>query len=128
MVLALALAAAWSVDAPQAPPSTGHYGREAAAGTWPRERGLPLADLPSYDPAQETVADFARQLETFCGLERGAALQAEEGGDLVIQPEELPNAEALFCLTYGFLASNGSDHGLQIGFISESLPNADASD
>lgn len=79
-----------------------------------RDLGL-LAKLPRYDPAQQSLAQYARALETLCGVAPGK-------GFTVAGPESLtlPDAMALGaeppspCLLDAAGASNLHEHGVTV--------------
>ena len=102
---------------------------EAAAGAraWLNARGL-LANLPSFDPKRQSLAAYARDLESLCGVPRGGFFTAT-GPMLTIRRDLLtpPSTAKPFggaitddqfeCLLAGVAASNLGEHGAGFGFI-----------
>jgi hypothetical protein len=104
---------------------------------WLRERGL-LASLPAYDPKSETVAEFARRIEKYCGIEPGSMLTVHDLGVLTIRRDwsegQLRDSQKLsehkfWCLTHSLSASNLEEHGVHFGLIgNEAYSNEDRQD
>ncbi|HEX8643695.1 MAG TPA: hypothetical protein VF702_07250 [Allosphingosinicella sp.] len=126
MFAVLAFAAAWGMGSPPPAEPIGDHanGFRDVSRQWLQRRGL-LAGVPAYDPENETPAAFAVELETHCGLERGAGLQPLDGGEFAVRPRasaDRVTIEPFLCLIYAFTASNAMDHGLRLGFLSEPPP------
>jgi hypothetical protein len=102
-----------------------HQQERVDAKEWLRARNL-LASLPSYNPAAETVSQFARRLEAFCGIEPGSMLTTHELGMLTIKPEWTEQSlmspskgdqDKFWCLMNAMSASNLEEQGVRFGFI-----------
>ena len=92
------------------------------ARTWIEQRGL-LAKLPAFDPKKEHLAEYARALETFCGIEPGTVLDAASPthltfGDLM---KRQPGEAQFMCLIHAVTASNLRERGVFFGFIGNEI-------
>jgi hypothetical protein len=95
--------------------------QRAEAREWLRSKDL-LDRLPTFDPKQG-IQDFSVALELACGLEPGSALMVREAASLAVRPDFVlgnkfkKSADALYCLTQMFAASDASEHGFDLFFI-----------
>jgi hypothetical protein len=109
-------------------------GRERARAEgqrWLQERGL-FDNMPRYDSDRSTVAEFARQVEAFCGLEPGSAL-SEIGEGLLAPRVEFARSlsedrsgslgEKFICLMNVLAASDLGEGGVRFGFVGNSAPS-----
>ena len=46
---------------------------------WLRAKALNMPDLPRFDPSAMTLEAFAKELETYCGIEPGTAIEVRDG-------------------------------------------------
>ena len=99
--------------------ATSRDAREAAAN-WLSARSL-LAGLPVFDPARQSLAAFAQDLERHCGVERGSVLVVLDDKLLTVRPGSLKPSmivdDAVSCLMNAVTASNLEEHGVSFGFI-----------
>jgi hypothetical protein len=96
------------------------------AREWLQRKGL-LSTLPSYDPNSETILQFAKRMEQFCGIERGSMLTMHPSGILTIKTEwaeqrlkrspSKSEDEKFECLMNAMSASNLEELGFRFGFV-----------
>ena len=109
----------------------GRQRARAEGERWLQDRGL-FEDMPKYDSERSTVAEFARQVETFCGLEPGSAL-GEIGDGLLAPRAEFARsisedrsgslAEKFTCLMNVLAASDLGEGGVRFGFVANAAPS-----
>lgn len=89
------------------------------ARLWLSNRGL-LSKLPVPQPS-ELAPEYAAQLETFCGLDRGALLVAFNEHTITFDPEKLGKRTAtddqVLCIINAGAAADLPSHDLFFGFI-----------
>jgi hypothetical protein len=102
-----------------------HERDRADAKQWLRERGL-FDSLPEYDPKSETVPEFAKRMERFCGIKPGSVLTLHELGVLTFKPEWAETQlrggvklghDKFWCLMHSLSASNLEEHGVRFAII-----------
>ncbi|QIG79222.1 hypothetical protein [Stakelama tenebrarum] len=101
------------------------YARQSAAAAhrmaraWLAERDM-LNSLPSYDPAHDSLADFAERMEAFCKLERRGTLIARDGYltlDLDVMQRDSASEDEMTCLVNAIFESDFGKSGGMFGFV-----------
>jgi hypothetical protein len=101
------------------------------ARQWLQEQGK-LANLPVFDPARDTLASYAQQLEGFCGVAPTLGLSVHDDTTLtpnfpdIDKMDDWPVSNEQFtCLMNAATGSNLRDHGIFFGFIGNEAYPAD---
>jgi hypothetical protein len=103
-----------------------HQQHRREAREWLRARNL-LATLPSYDPQTESISEFARRIERFCGIEAGSVLTMHDVDMLTLKSEWADDQvrgtaskiseDKFWCLMNAVAASNLEEQRVRFGII-----------
>jgi hypothetical protein len=90
---------------------------------WLQERGL-FAGAPPFDADTTPLADYARAVETHCGLEPGSALEILDEQTLTPRQSALASllendGEKLTCVMHVIALSGDGERQVAFGFLSE---------
>ena len=80
-----------------------------------------LAGLPRFDPRKTTLADFAVEIEVFCGIAPGTALHASDGKTLDVRAQSNVDSVQLQRLMDAITAALSLQDDVSIRLIGMSL-------
>jgi len=90
---------------------------------WLQDRGL-LDGVPTYSPDESDLSTFLSEVESYCSVERGSALEVVNDGFITLQAGFMQSihgvpgpSETFTCLTNVLAASNLAEAGIRFGFI-----------